>query len=85
MDFAQLPGIAAPAWVRLSRSGDTIAGSCSTDGTTWQPVGSVTVPAGASLDAGLFMSAANGGNGTRGAVRFAGFTAADQSAGSGVR
>ncbi len=69
---AQVPG-KAPLWVRLSRVGDTVTGSCSADGTTWTVAGSVAVPAGATLDAGLFMTAANGWTGTRGAVEFAGF------------
>jgi len=35
--------------------------------------GSFAVPAAAALDAGLFMTAANGWTGTRGAVEFDGF------------
>ena len=69
---AQAPG-SAPLWVRLSRSGVTVTGSCSADGTTWTAAGSFAVPAGAALDAGLFMTAANGWTGTRGAVEFDGF------------
>ena len=69
---AQQPG-KAPLWVRLARVGDTVTGSCSPDGTTWTVAGSVAVPAGSALDAGLFMSAANGWTGARGAVEFDGF------------
>lgn len=71
--YGQVDGLHTPLWVRLSRTGDTVTGSCSTDGTAWTPAGSFTVPAGAVLDAGLFMSAANGGTGTRGAAEFTGF------------
>lgn len=67
---AQLTGLTTPLWVRLTRTGDTVSGSCSTDGTTWRMAGSFAVPARAALDAGLFMSAANGGSGARGAVEF---------------
>ncbi|WP_328993159.1 alpha-N-acetylglucosaminidase C-terminal domain-containing protein [Kribbella sp. NBC_01245] len=71
--FAQLTGLTAPLWVRLTRVGDTVTGSCSTDGTTWRAAGTTTVPPGATLDAGLFMTAANGGSGTRGAAEFTTF------------
>jgi alpha-galactosidase len=44
-----------PVYLRLVRDGDTYTGSYSTDGTTWQPVGSATVPGQASTqDAGMF-------------------------------
>ncbi|MBB6034180.1 alpha-N-acetylglucosaminidase [Phytomonospora endophytica] len=70
----QAPGFSAPLWVRLTRVGDTVTGSCSADGTKWTDAGSFVVPAGVPLDAGLFMTAANGGSGARGAVEFDGFT-----------
>jgi Alpha galactosidase A/NPCBM-associated, NEW3 domain of alpha-galactosidase/Alpha galactosidase C-terminal beta sandwich domain len=44
-----------PVYLKLVRSGGTYTGSYSTDGTTWQPVGSATVPDQASTqDAGMF-------------------------------
>ncbi|HTU30576.1 MAG TPA: NEW3 domain-containing protein [Solirubrobacteraceae bacterium] len=44
-----------PVYLKLVRSGDTYTGSYSTDGTTWEPVGSATVPDQASTqDAGMF-------------------------------
>lgn len=70
----QVPGLTAPLWVQLTRVGDTVTGSCSTDGTTWTVAGSFAVPAGVALDAGPFMTAANGGSGARGAVEFKGFS-----------
>jgi len=42
-DQAGLPGsisVTAPRWLRLTRTGDTITGYDSSDGTTWHPVGS---------------------------------------------
>jgi hypothetical protein len=45
-DIAGLPGgvsAAAPRWLRLVRSGDTVAGYDSTDGTRWNLVGTVTL------------------------------------------
>jgi len=42
---AQAPG-SAPLWVRLSRSGDTVTGSCSADGTTWTAARLVRRPGG---------------------------------------
>ncbi|NIK57323.1 alpha-N-acetylglucosaminidase TIM-barrel domain-containing protein [Kribbella shirazensis] len=72
--FRNVTGRTAPQWLRLTRAADTITAACSVDGTTWTTVGSSVVPAGAVLDGGLFMSAANGGAGTRGAAEFSGFT-----------
>jgi hypothetical protein len=44
-----------PVYLKLVRSGDSYTGSYSTDGTTWQPVGSATVPDQATTqDAGMF-------------------------------
>jgi hypothetical protein len=44
---------AAPTWVKIVRSGDTIAGYQSADGMTWQVVGSVTIPMSAAVQIGL--------------------------------
>lgn len=57
-DTAGLPGLVsatAPRWLRLTRSGDTISGYDSLDGTHWNLVGTVTL-AGLSttVQAGLF-------------------------------
>jgi hypothetical protein len=57
-DIAGLPGkvsAASPRWLRLTRSGDTITGYDSTDGTHWTQVGSVTLTGlPATVQAGLF-------------------------------
>jgi hypothetical protein len=47
-----------PRWLRLTRTGETITGSESTDGTTWRTIGELTVP-GLPRDAelGMFVSA----------------------------
>ena len=52
------PGSAstAPRWVKLTRSGNTISGFESADGTTWTPVGSDTFVMGATVDVGLAVS-----------------------------
>ncbi len=57
-DLAGLPGIpsaASPRWLRLTRSGDTINGYDSTDGTHWTEIGTATL-AGlpSTVQAGLF-------------------------------
>jgi len=44
---------AAPVWLRLVRSGSTITGSMSTNGSTWTTVGSTSVSLGGSAFAGL--------------------------------
>ncbi|MET8676419.1 alpha-N-acetylglucosaminidase [Streptomyces sp. NPDC004647] len=74
--YQRITGVRAPVLLRLSRAASgTYTGECSTDGgTTWRRVGTVTVPGAAqSQDAGLFMSASNGGDGGRGTVEFSGW------------
>ncbi|MEV6103398.1 alpha-N-acetylglucosaminidase TIM-barrel domain-containing protein [Streptomyces sp. NPDC051940] len=64
----------APVLLRLTRRGDTYTGECSTDGTTWNLVGSATVPGGGTAaDVGVFMTAADGGGNRRGLSTFEGF------------
>jgi Alpha-N-acetylglucosaminidase (NAGLU) tim-barrel domain/Alpha-N-acetylglucosaminidase (NAGLU) C-terminal domain/Alpha-N-acetylglucosaminidase (NAGLU) N-terminal domain len=72
--YKRITGITAPVTLRLTRHGTSYTGECSTDGgTTWRTVATITVPGAAGAhDAGLFMSAANGGNGARGLVEFTG-------------
>lgn len=49
-----------PRWVRLSRSGSTLTGSTSTDGTTWTTIGSTSsVALGTSPRAGLAVTSHN--------------------------
>src|ERR1700730_4165232 len=59
-DTAGLPGAAAaasPRWLRLTRSGDTITGYDSADGTHWTTVGTATLPAlPSTVQAGLFVA-----------------------------
>ncbi|GAA2214773.1 hypothetical protein GCM10009850_102390 [Nonomuraea monospora] len=58
--YREMGGFAPPVRVRIGKSGDRLTGSCSTDGKNWSVVGSARVPgAEATLDAGLFVSAAN--------------------------
>ena len=47
------PAGAAPHWLRLTRSGDTLSASSSANGTQWTQIGSVTVPLGQTPLAGL--------------------------------
>jgi ABC-type transport system involved in multi-copper enzyme maturation permease subunit len=68
-DYAQdAPGLAsavsaAPRWLRLTRSGDTITGNDSADGAHWAEVGTATLPGlpGAAL-AGLFAASPTSSN-----------------------
>jgi regulation of enolase protein 1 (concanavalin A-like superfamily) len=50
------PAAAPPYWVKLSRTGDTMTASVSTDGTTWTVVGSDTITMSATIDVGLTVS-----------------------------
>jgi len=52
-------GIAAPAWVKLARSGSTLRGFVSSDGTTWTLVGTDTVPMAPTVFVGLAVTAHN--------------------------
>ncbi|MEU6721737.1 alpha-N-acetylglucosaminidase TIM-barrel domain-containing protein [Nonomuraea sp. NPDC046802] len=58
--YTEVGGFAPPVRVRIGKSGDRLTGSCSSDGKNWALIGSARVPgAAATLDVGLFVSAAN--------------------------
>jgi hypothetical protein len=62
-----------PVYLRLTRDGDTYAGAYSTDGSTWMPVGTATVPGQASTqDAGVFV--VSHATGQPGIATFKGFS-----------
>ncbi len=62
-----------PVYLRLVRDGETYTGLYSTDGETWQPVATVTVPGQASTqDAGMFEVSQQ--TGVPGAATFSGFS-----------
>ncbi|MER5227823.1 ABC transporter permease subunit [Streptomyces flaveus] len=66
----------SPHWLRLDRSGDTITGYASTDGTKWTKVGTAQVSRlGSTAQVGLFVASppAVGGGGTSGSVSTATF------------
>jgi hypothetical protein len=49
---ASVPG-GTPEWVRLTRRGNVVEGFCSTDGTTWSSIGSLSIDLGFDISAGL--------------------------------
>ncbi|HEY9294671.1 MAG TPA: alpha-N-acetylglucosaminidase TIM-barrel domain-containing protein [Microlunatus sp.] len=58
--YQAVGGFTVPVRVRLAKDGDTLTGSCSSDGKNWTVVGSGTVPgAAATEDVGMFVSAVN--------------------------
>ncbi|MFC1435456.1 NEW3 domain-containing protein [Streptacidiphilus sp. N1-3] len=62
-----------PSWLKLVRAGTSYTGYWSTDGSTWNTVGTVTVPqAAASQDVGVFATAHSAG--TTGEADFDGFS-----------
>lgn len=64
-------GLTAPVWLRLDRSGTTIAAFHSADGVAWTPVGTANVAAlDGSLLVGLAVSAADYGTGATATARF---------------
>jgi ABC-type transport system involved in multi-copper enzyme maturation permease subunit len=78
-DTAGLPGpvsAESPRWLRLDRSGDTITGYASTDGTKWTKAGAARVSGvGSTVQVGLFVASppAVEGRGTVGSVSTAAF------------
>ncbi len=46
----------APVWLKLVRSGSTVTGFMSADGSTWTTVGSTTISLPASADVGLIVT-----------------------------
>jgi regulation of enolase protein 1 (concanavalin A-like superfamily) len=54
-----LDDIAAPAWVKLTRSGSTLTGFVSSDGTTWTLVGMDTVPMATAVYVGMALTSHN--------------------------
>jgi hypothetical protein len=60
-DWTQGPGEAFPYWVRLTRSGTTVAGDISPDGVTWTNVATQTPAIGVKAYVGLASTAHNNG------------------------
>ncbi|MFE9002737.1 alpha-N-acetylglucosaminidase TIM-barrel domain-containing protein [Streptomyces sp. NPDC007875] len=74
--YQRITGVKAPVLLRLTRTAATsYTGELSTDdGATWRKVATVTAPGATAVqDAGIFMTAANGGTGARGTVEFSGW------------
>jgi len=57
--FVQGPGGAAPQWVRLVRSGNTVTGYTSVDGTTWTMLNSTTLALPTQVFIGLSVTSHN--------------------------
>ncbi len=55
------PWVGAPHWVKLVRSGSTITGYTSANGTTWAQVGTVTMSFSSSVQVGLAVTSHNDG------------------------
>ena len=67
-------GFSAPAYVKLSRTGNLYTGFCSSDGITWTTVGQANLQgATEAQDIGLFMSAVNVVSNVNGLVTFKDF------------
>ncbi|MGW4028460.1 alpha-N-acetylglucosaminidase [Streptomyces sp. NPDC004838] len=80
--YRRITGVRAPVLLRLTRGAEgssagkpSFTGELSVDsGGTWRTIATVAVPGSAdSQDAGLFMTAMNGGSGARGTARFSGW------------
>lgn len=59
--FASGPYSWLPLWVKLVRSGDTFTAYQSEDGTTWDSVGSISLPMGATVYGGIAVTSHNAG------------------------
>ena len=55
------PSSPAPTWVKLTRSGFTLSGYASNDGTTWSLIGTETIPMGTQVYAGLAVTSHSDG------------------------
>jgi regulation of enolase protein 1 (concanavalin A-like superfamily) len=64
---ASIPG-AAPGWLRLRRAGNTFTASWSTNGTTFNAVGSITVSMASAVKIGLALTSHN--TSTQGSAHF---------------
>ena len=53
------PGVPAPTWLRIKRTGNTITGYQSADGASWTPIASRAIPMGATVYIGLCVTAHN--------------------------
>lgn len=53
------PGLNAPAWVKISRTGNTFSGEASADGVSWTPIGGQSISMGATVYIGLCVTAHN--------------------------
>ncbi len=69
---------AAPGWVKIQRTGSTIAGSFSTDGTNWTAVGSASISMGDPVYIGLAVCSHN--NGALNSAQFLSVTATPEQA-----
>ena len=58
-NLAMGPAVAAPYWVRIIRSGNTLTGYASADGSSWTSIGSQTISMNASVYIGLCVTAHN--------------------------
>jgi hypothetical protein len=47
------PAVVAPYWLKIARTGSTISGYVSSNGTTWTLVGHATITMGSSISIGL--------------------------------
>lgn len=67
----QIAGVTVPVLLRLTRDGGGFRAEAAGEGGEWRTVGTAAVPGTAARqDAGLFMTAANGGSGQRGTAEF---------------
>lgn len=53
--------VAFPVWLRLTRTGTSVAASTSTDGATWSPVGTVEVALAGPVEVGLAVTSHDSG------------------------
>ncbi|HEX2551087.1 MAG TPA: PKD domain-containing protein, partial [Nocardioidaceae bacterium] len=73
------PAHGAPYWVRIRRTGDTLAGFASDDGSNWTTIGSQTISMAASVTIGLCVTAHNNSK-----IAGAGFDHVDWTGGGGA-
>ncbi len=77
-------GLAAPRWVRLVRTGDTITAYHATDGAQWTKINSITLPLGTSIYVGLAVTSHSSGVATTATITNASVKGSTSSSGGSV-
>jgi hypothetical protein len=57
----RISGVTAPEWIKITRTGNTLSGFCSSDGATWTKIGTKTISMGSTVTIGMGVSSCSSG------------------------